>query len=50
MYLLVKSLASFCDLRQTTNTNKFGLTSEDCTKSFAYINKMPWEYANYESK
>ena len=28
MYLLVKSLASFGDLRQTININKFGLTSE----------------------
>ena len=50
MYFLVKSLALFGDLRQTINRNKFRLTSEDCAKSFTYINKMPWGYANYESK
>ena len=50
MYLLVKSLASFGDLRQTINRNKFRLTSEDCKKSFTYINKIPRGYANYESK
>ena len=43
------SLASFGDLRQTINRNKFKLTSEDCAKPFANINKMPWEYANYQS-
>ena len=41
MYLLVKSLTSFGDLRQTINRNKFRLTSEDCANHLHILIKCP---------